>query len=674
MSIKISSMNICGVDLGKNNPLPYLRDPKWDKKLNAEGLKPKQKVGLGYSTGDRVLPYTVYDQYSRDKRPIDIKTIVMENDFMRAVFLPDYGGRLYSLFDKVRQKELLFKNPVFQFCNIGTRLAWFSGGIEWNVGQYGHSTLTCDPMYFAICSDDNGEEFLRMYEYERIKGVFLKVDFHLPKDEKYLYAHVNIYNSHDKPTSLYWWTNTAVELNRNMRVLSGNSEIILNLPNGGSYDLFLNERMPKPKAVDGIDVSYPENCPFSMEYFYQNKHKLCQTWEASAYNDGSAFFERSTCEMPYRKMFCWSNKAGGQHWQNFLAQEGAPFYTEIQSGIYPTQCHGGDMPAKGNVCFTQAFGGFDMDSDKTHADDYDVACGYTYDQIEKCISEKHLLKMHSKFQACENASINEVLHSGSGWGALEQKREPDIVPQGLVFSEKMLGEEEYPFLMLLEKGTMPNLNGGLPKSYMCDSRWIDIMQKAINESKEESPELLLHYAIASYENGNVDEGINTLKRAMENSSAPIISRTLGMVYSKLGDKEKAVKLTRKSINNGGLDQSHVFAIDYLKVLIDAEYYIKAWDFFESLSEEIKNFEQIQVLVSVAAYETQRWSFLESQFNKEFVYMREGETQIIDLWFKYRAKELVKSQNIELSEALKIVQENETPPYEIDFGVYTKFEE
>jgi len=297
-----------------------------------------------------------------------------------------------------------------------------------------------------------------------------------------------------------------------------------------------------------------------------------------------------------------------------------------------------------------------------------------YDENENKLPEKHLLEMHEAFRKSANNEIDAFLNYGSGWGALEQKREPNIIPQGLAFPEKLLGDEQYPFLNLLEKSIIPAWNGKIPSSYMCDSRWIKIIKEAISKSSKVSPELLFHYAIASYENGNFDEGISALKEAMENSPAPIISRTLGMMYSKLGDNEKAVVVARKSIDDGGCMQSPVFATDYIKLLIDAKQFLTAWDFFESLPEEIKDIEQIQVCASIAAYETEHWRFLKKQFSKEFVYMREGETQLVDLWYKYRARELSISQSFPFSKAVKMVKENESPPYEIDFGVYSKVEE
>lgn len=94
------------------------------------------------------------------REPVTLKTIELENDCLKAVFLAEYGMRLYSLYDKVLGRELLFRNPVFQMANLALRDAWFSGGIEWNFGQMGHAFTTCSPVYAAVCREPSGEEFL----------------------------------------------------------------------------------------------------------------------------------------------------------------------------------------------------------------------------------------------------------------------------------------------------------------------------------------------------------------------------------------------------------------------------------------------------------------------------------------------------------------------------------
>lgn len=75
-------------------------------------------------------PYCQYTSYTRELREQEVKTAVLENDRLRAVFLPEYGGRLWELTDKVAGRNLLYTNDVIRFSNLAIRNAWFSGGVE----------------------------------------------------------------------------------------------------------------------------------------------------------------------------------------------------------------------------------------------------------------------------------------------------------------------------------------------------------------------------------------------------------------------------------------------------------------------------------------------------------------------------------------------------------------
>ena len=78
------------------------------------------------------LPYRLQDDYDRVRRPRVFKTAVLENEILRATFLLELGGRLWSLVHKPSGRELLHVNPVFQPCNLGAaqRLVQRRSGME----------------------------------------------------------------------------------------------------------------------------------------------------------------------------------------------------------------------------------------------------------------------------------------------------------------------------------------------------------------------------------------------------------------------------------------------------------------------------------------------------------------------------------------------------------------
>ena len=116
--LRVEPYRIPAADLGPANPLPPLRPAR------PKPLKPADEGDYGKDVG--VLPHRMQDGYNRDRRGRDFLAVVLENDFLRATFLPEVGGKLWSLVHKPSGRELLFCNPVFQPCNLAIRNAWTS--------------------------------------------------------------------------------------------------------------------------------------------------------------------------------------------------------------------------------------------------------------------------------------------------------------------------------------------------------------------------------------------------------------------------------------------------------------------------------------------------------------------------------------------------------------------
>ena len=118
MSIRISTMEIEGNLTLEENILPKFRAKQQNRILDGSGLLEKEKEKYGYQTGERVLPYLVQDVYSRERKHERVKTIELENNHLKAIFLPEYGMRLFSLYNKDENRELLFRNSVLRFANL----------------------------------------------------------------------------------------------------------------------------------------------------------------------------------------------------------------------------------------------------------------------------------------------------------------------------------------------------------------------------------------------------------------------------------------------------------------------------------------------------------------------------------------------------------------------------
>lgn len=152
LMIFVDDYTINSANLGPCNPLPDIKNVSYihAKYKITENVSADEKAGIGKGMISTMLPYKLQDGYDRNRSLRKYKAIFVENKYLRAVFLPELGGRLWSLFDKEGNRELLYKNTVFQPANLALRNAWFSGGIEFNVGIKGHSPLTCSSVFADI--------------------------------------------------------------------------------------------------------------------------------------------------------------------------------------------------------------------------------------------------------------------------------------------------------------------------------------------------------------------------------------------------------------------------------------------------------------------------------------------------------------------------------------------
>ena len=105
MQARLGTLKILGTKAHGEHPLPIFRDIEADKPSRGDGtLLPEEEKLLGANTGFRVLPYRMIDKYDRKKHEITLKTAVLENAKLVATFLPEQGGRLWSLKNKATGK------------------------------------------------------------------------------------------------------------------------------------------------------------------------------------------------------------------------------------------------------------------------------------------------------------------------------------------------------------------------------------------------------------------------------------------------------------------------------------------------------------------------------------------------------------------------------------------
>ena len=171
------------------------------------------------------LPWQLQDDWGCEREQTDVDVVVLETDQLRAAITPQWGGKIWSLYDKTRDRQLFFNNPAHQPNNIGYRKAWSSGGCEWNwsPGKIGHSVFSESPVYTGVVHTSKGD-VVRVWEYDRQNHTVWQVDMFLDGDT--LWAHPKITNPNPVDLEGYWWTCVAMSVTDETRIVTPADESV----------------------------------------------------------------------------------------------------------------------------------------------------------------------------------------------------------------------------------------------------------------------------------------------------------------------------------------------------------------------------------------------------------------------------------------------------------------
>ena len=435
-------------------------------------LDERENFFAGYGFVDTCFPYRQQNMYSAELYDSEIETVVLENEYLKATFYPTLGGKLASLIDKEKGRDLLFCNPVIRPRNLAVRNAWMSGGVEWNCGIFGHHVHTCDPLFTAKAELEDGTPVLRMYEYERLRRAVVQMDFFLPEGSRLLYARMRITNTTPEVIPMYWWSNIAVREDPDGRVIT--------MANGSYVAEDGISVCPIP-VHNGNEVSYPTNIPTSIDYFYKIPDKA-RKFECYVGNDGYGFVECSTSRLQGRKLFVWGQGAGGDRWQEYLSGDGDDGrYVELQAGLAHSQYESLPMNPAGTWEWLEGYGAIKGDAELLHGE-WHGAQAEASRALDELITDDALEEMLEATYGMATAPAKEMIMEGSGWGALELLRrekadERKFTPH-LDFGKTSAEQKDW--IALMNESSMPEHDPlSVPVSFMYQPEWTAMLERAV---------------------------------------------------------------------------------------------------------------------------------------------------------------------------------------------------
>lgn len=547
------------------------------------------------------LPYRYQTGYSRTTSPTRLRVAELDNGVLRARFLLDLGGRLWSLTDLRSGRELLHRPERIQFANLAIRDAWFAGGVEWNLGLTGHWGLTCEPVSAGVVDDDT----MRLWGHERILGLTWRLDAWLPPGAEALHTHVLIRNESPGPLPVYWWTNIAVPQTAETRVVVDADEAF--------HFGYLTELHQTP--VPGVpDATRPGIHPSCADYFYDAR----SPWLAVIDGDGIGLGQASTAELPGRKMFTWGTGRGGSSWQKWLS--GDRRYAEVQAGLARTQVEHLRLNAGETLRFTESFRpiqlGIAPDADWSQV----VAAGQ-----RAALRSDELGAADAHLQSVETAPVSvSPLGLGDsraqGWGALEVVVGHRPADPATPFDPDLMDAEQRAWRDLALTGVVVD---ALASSALVGPEWTERIESAEHGWVRD---LLLGYARLAAD--DTDSAQRLWLASIDGHDNPNARRALGLTASnKTAAADELLAAHRLAPTRPGI------AIETMTALLAAERVDDALALVSTFPVELTDLPRVAYLTCVALVRRGDVDAAAALLYKPLVLpdLREGDLALDRLW-------------------------------------------
>ena len=628
--LRFEKKNFKGANLNGTSTLPCIRaHPPWNVSFK---LDEDDGLLLGYGKIPNYQPYTFQDLYDRAEEPLSWDSAVLENDYLRATFVPQTGGRMWSLYDKVRGEDLITNNPVFRPGNLASRDAWICGGIEYNCGTLGHSVLTLEPLHTARLTLPDGTPVLRFYEFERIRAITYQMDFFLPADSCFVFARMRIYNHHKQVTPIYWWTTVAVPERPGYRVV-----VPADMSYASAY-VSETERGIGDVAIPyghGFDCTYPTNNPRANDYFF-NIPQLSRKYETQVGPDGWGMIHASTNRLQGRKLFIFGQNVGGHNWQRSLTNEEGENYQEMQAGLAQTQAESLPIPPTTAWEWCEAYGAIQVDGGKVHGDwaqARETVEAWLEEQLPLAVLDNYVIEGKKTF----GKVAGEVVREAHKWGALENYRlqlageEP--MDAHLDYGE--MGPEQAPWKHLLDTGSLPTVDpADPPVSYMIQEPYFVLLEQAVRGPDAGNWFSWYQLALNYYNRECFADALSTVNRSLTLAPSVWGYHCLANVHRMLGNLPLACITMRRALSMRPCDVSLVKEI--LRLFTETKDYKGVKAIYAELHEDIKPIPQVQFLLANALARSGDIAAAEAILYKDggmvIPDLREGEASLTDLLF------------------------------------------
>lgn len=283
------------------------------------------------STLTGMYPFTTYVMpFKADgPKPRTYAAIFVENEYLKLTYLPELGGRLFSLYDKIRGREVFYRNDVIKPAPYNPRLSWPQSGIELTGPHDLHMmTLYGEPFWSnKIVRGEDGSVTLVLGELDPVYQMKVNLSATLHPGVAAMEIGVFCYNTRDGRMPQMFWMNAAVPATPKTRFIYPMSRTVGHT----------TAEIADWPLYNGIDYSWDRNNQHMLGVFgidiYDNFQGAYQ-FE----NDYGVFRYADRRIVQGMKLWTFGYGEGAGNYEHGYTDNAGP-YVEIQSGRHVWDGH-----------------------------------------------------------------------------------------------------------------------------------------------------------------------------------------------------------------------------------------------------------------------------------------------------------------------------------------------
>lgn len=309
----------------------FLLMPVFLQGYNNSQIRVSEKEYVTYPYSDanpipvfgKIYPYFRYEGFTPKSEKRIWKIVEMENDFLKITILPEIGGKVWSVIDKISGKEMFYGNEVIKFRDVALRGPWTSGGLEFNYGVIGHSPACSSPVDYMTRENQDGSVSCFIGAPDLLTRTYWNVEINLPKDKAWFSTRSFWHNRTGASVPYYSWVNSAVKTGEDLEFIYPGTNRIghegissfwpVDSLNNRNLSRWIENNFGRAKSYHVVGKhspyfgAYLKNADYGVMQYSNRDDKLG------------------------RKIWIWALSDEGKIWEEFLTDTNGQ-YVELQSG------------------------------------------------------------------------------------------------------------------------------------------------------------------------------------------------------------------------------------------------------------------------------------------------------------------------------------------------------